>query len=82
MARITKTALKQMGSLFEPAEPQGVPPMIAETMPTAPRDPNACPQCGKPSLKSIRAMEYGGRDRYCAQCPGDEAGEPLRWRSE
>jgi hypothetical protein len=44
-------------------------------------DPLACPRCGKPSLKSVRAMEYGGRDRYCASCPGDEPGEPLRWRS-
>ena len=27
-------------------------------------------------------MEYGGRDRYCTRCPGDEPGEPKRWRSD
>jgi hypothetical protein len=89
MGQISKQARKMMGGLFETKPPsvqtENAPiadKPIAGATESITSDPSSCPRCGRKSLVSTRPLEYGGRDRYCSQCHGDEAGEPLRWRSE
>ena len=79
MSKVSKNARKLNYSLFEtPSLPTVAAP---EPVETAKPDPSSCPKCGRKGLLSTRAMEYGGRDRYCAACAGEEAGEPYRWAS-